>query len=401
MKGSVLLKKESKEFCERLCTKGQEEPSLFPCYPASRLEDVIERAHELNEARLQRDIMPWVVPSAENLHFSGAIDRDYIGEEIDTEWGRCETMGSSRPKPDFTAGLKRIAFSAAEDNKLNNYGTAQRPYLFTPDLTFPFLMCEAKTGRVGLDNADTQNIHSASIAARAILSLYISTFGRDHKKTQDLLGRVLVFTVSHNNRVVNVYGHYAVSNGTEGEESFTYFRHDIAMFSLTMYEGKERFKAYNFVKQLYDEFAPLHLQRIREAVRAMPEPAVRTGLSFAASDITLEEGNSQQGSADASQTDEAFKAPIEPARAIQSRELATLRVQLDTLLQQMHQQETESKRREEVLQRKRDEALEQQREESRRREEEGRRREEEGRRREEALGHRLDEMMKIVTKSTT
>ena len=151
MKGSVLLKKESKQFCERLCTTEQAKPAFFPCYPASKLDAVIERKHEVNEARLQRDIMPWVVPSADNLHLSGAIDRDYIGEEVDTEWIRCEIMGSSRPKPDFTAGLKRCAFSPAEDNKLNNYATAQRPSLFTPDLTFPLPMCEAKTGRAGLD----------------------------------------------------------------------------------------------------------------------------------------------------------------------------------------------------------------------------------------------------------
>lgn len=281
----------------------------------------------------------------------------------------------------------------------------------------------SKNGQVGLDNADRQKIHSASIVARSILSLYSSTFGRDHNNTQGLLGRVLVFTVSHNNRVVNVHGHYAVSNGTDGGESFTYFCHEIAMFSLTMYEGKERFKAYNFVKQLYDEFAPMHLQRIREAVRAMPESSVRTGLSFLASDTTLEERDSQQDGAGASQEDEAFKAPSEPASAVLGRELESVRAQLDSLLEQINQRKEESRRREEALERKRDDAVEQQIEESRRREEalqrkreeEGRRREEaldqekeestmreeESRRREEALERRLDEMMKVVTISAT
>lgn len=380
MKASLLLKGESKKACAELL-EGQQKPSLYPCYPASELEVVLDRVHELNEARLQRDVMPWVVPSAENLHFSGVIDRTYIGEEVDTEWTRCETMGSSRPKPDFAAGLKRSAFSADEDSKLQNYSTAHRPYLFTADLTFPFLICEAKTGRVGLDSADTQNIHSASIATRAILNLYASVFGLDHESTKDLFGRILVFTVSHNNRVVNLYGHYAVPNSTNGTDAFTYFRHDIAMFSLTLYEGKERFNAYAFVTKLYEQFAPQHLERIRKAAQSMPKPSTRTGLSFAASDITLSEEGSQPDSGAVSRGDEAFKVPREPASASQSRELANVKLQLDRMLQQMEQQREDSRRREEALQ------------------EAGKEREEASKEREKALERRLDQMMEVVARS--
>ncbi|KAK6442241.1 hypothetical protein LTR95_001516 [Oleoguttula sp. CCFEE 5521] len=190
--------------------------------------------------------MPWVVPSAENLSFSGVDGLEGIGEEMNAEWVRCQPLGLSRPKPDFAAGLRRSAFTTEELRKLENYGTVQKPFYFTPDLCFPFLTCEAKTGRIGLDQADTQNIHSASIATKAILSLYMATFGRRHMKTQNLLGRILVFTVSHNNRIVNLFGHYAVASGNgssfDGDEmadQFQYFRHDIAMFSLSMYEEEK------------------------------------------------------------------------------------------------------------------------------------------------------------------
>ncbi|KAK4552393.1 hypothetical protein LTR86_010407 [Recurvomyces mirabilis] len=167
MKASVLLQKDSKKLCNGLLEE-QRGPTLFPCYPASKLEDLLERVHELNKARLRRDVMPWVVLSAENLHFSSVIDREYVADEVDTEWIQYETMGLSRPKPDTTAGLKRSACSGEDEATLQNYSSAQRPYLFTPDLAFPFLMCEAKTGKIGLDNADTQNIHRASIAIGAI-----------------------------------------------------------------------------------------------------------------------------------------------------------------------------------------------------------------------------------------
>ncbi|OQN95281.1 hypothetical protein B0A48_18752 [Cryoendolithus antarcticus] len=360
MKSSILLRAESKQLCSKLL-EGNCEPTEFPCYPVEKIDDVLDRIHNLNESRLQRDVTPWVVPSAENLLFSGTAGLEGVGEEINAEWVRCQPMGLSRPKPDFAAGLRRSAFRREELEKLENYGTPQTPFYFTHDLCFPFLICEAKTGRIGIDQADTQNVHSASIATKAIISLYASTFGSQHEKTKDLLGRILVFTVSHNNRIVNLYGHYAVastngsaSNGDEDGGHFQYFRYDIAMFSLSMYEGRERFKAYNFVRNLYRCFAPQHLQRIREAVGSMQEPVPRTGLSFAASDIILDEDNSQHGSeVTGSQENDGFKTPIEPASVSQKREMAKMRGQLDKLLQQLEQQRIESR-----------EQLEQQRNES-------------------------------------
>ncbi|OQN95145.1 hypothetical protein B0A48_18858 [Cryoendolithus antarcticus] len=164
------------------------------------------------------DVTPWVVPSAENLFFSGVPGLDGIGGEINAEWVRCEPMGLSRPKPDFTVGLRRSAFRNEELEKLENYGTPQNPFYFTPDLSFPFLICEAKIGRIGIDQADTENIHSASIATKAIVSLYVAAFGREHEKTKALLGRVFVFTVSHNNRIVNLNGHYAVAGMNSSDD---------------------------------------------------------------------------------------------------------------------------------------------------------------------------------------
>ncbi|KAK1811758.1 hypothetical protein LTR12_013855, partial [Friedmanniomyces endolithicus] len=185
MRTSGLLQSASKKLCNDLLA-GEHSLDQHPCYPIERTDDVLERIHGLNEARLQRDVTPWVVPSAENLFFSGQQQLDYIGEEIQAEWIRCEPMGVSRPKPDFTVGLRRTAFQDDELRKLENYATPQGPFYFTPDLCFPFLMCEAKTGRIGIDQADTQNIHSASIAVRAIFKLYYAAYGADHDRTKAL-----------------------------------------------------------------------------------------------------------------------------------------------------------------------------------------------------------------------
>lgn len=81
MKSSTGLQKSSKDLC-RSFLQGDLIPGQLPCYPLEQLPNVLERIAGLNEDRLQRDITPWVVPSAENLHFSGRIELDYLGEEL-------------------------------------------------------------------------------------------------------------------------------------------------------------------------------------------------------------------------------------------------------------------------------------------------------------------------------
>ncbi|TKA72809.1 hypothetical protein B0A55_09527 [Friedmanniomyces simplex] len=319
MKTSALLQRASKQLCNDLLA-GDRSPDQHPWYPVERTNEVLERLHVLNEARLQRDVTPWLVPSAEHLYFSGCAELGYIGEEIQAEWKRCEPMGGSRPKPDFVVGLQRSAFEDEELCKLENYATPQRPFLFTPNLSFPFLVCEAKTGQIGIDQADSQNIHSASIAVRAVLRLYSAAYGRDHEKTQGLLGRILVFSVSHNNRLVNLYGHYAVaSNSKDGKDGTTegleYFRYDIAMFSLTMYDGRDRYKAYNFIRNVYDDFALEHLRRIQDAV---------------AGTVLCDD-------------DSGFKTPGEPASVSLRQENRKIREQMDKLLLQLQEQRKESR----------------------------------------------------------
>ncbi|KAK0950109.1 hypothetical protein LTS01_025671, partial [Friedmanniomyces endolithicus] len=85
MKTSGLLQSASKKLCNDLLA-GEHSLDQHPCYPIERTDDVLERIHGLNEARLQRDVTPWVVPSAENLFFSGHKQLDYMGEEIQAEW---------------------------------------------------------------------------------------------------------------------------------------------------------------------------------------------------------------------------------------------------------------------------------------------------------------------------
>ena len=284
MKASALIQKSSKDLCRKFMA-GDRTPSQYPCYPPEQVSNVLERIQGLNEARLRRDITPWVVPSAENLRFNGQAISNDIGEEIQEKWTRCATMGSTRPKPDYTAGFLKTAFTKDEIEKLQNYASIERPFLFTSTLCYPFLICEAKTGQFGMDNADQQNIHSASIAVKAIIDLYKAAFGNTNPdRVNELYGQVLAFSVSHNDRMVNIYGHYAaLSDDSSGMLRF--YRYDIAAIGLTVNDGADRFKAYNFVLNVYEQFAPKFREMIKAAVACLSLPAERTGPSFAASEL--------------------------------------------------------------------------------------------------------------------
>ena len=148
MEASVLMKEMSEDLCIEFLD-GNREPVSYPFFPATRILDVLARVEIANEGRIQRDVLPCVVPSVENLRFCGVLGLESFVEELSAPWIRCATMGSTVPKPDYVAGLSQQAFSSNELERLRNYATLTTPFLFTPNLCFPFLICEAKDGDVG------------------------------------------------------------------------------------------------------------------------------------------------------------------------------------------------------------------------------------------------------------
>ena len=327
MKTSALTQRSSKELCKSYL-QGDRVPKWWPSYPPEKIPAILDRIDGLNEGRIQRDIMPLVVPSAENLFYCDEPIEDWIGDDVHTEWTRSATMGSTRPKPDYTAGLLRKAFTKDENDKLRNYASPLRPFLFTAELSFPFLICEAKSGEEGLNKAHRQNIHSASIAVRAIIELYREAFREsDPNRVSKLYGQILVFTISHNHNMVHLHGHYAViSEDFPGKLEF--YRYEIALFSLTLDEGRDRFRTYNFVQNVYEKFAPEHRKRIKDAVAHLKTPGERTGISFSASSLALEESDSQANSQDTTQEEGVFQVPGEPASAAQKKQQNRIQAQM-------------------------------------------------------------------------
>jgi hypothetical protein len=274
MEGPDLIHNESRNLFQSFLTSDHT-PSKGLGYPVECIPEILRLHHLLGstKARVQKDITPWVVPSAQDLFFRRETTLDYIDEAIQEEWGNCETMGSSRPQPDYVVGLSpNKAFTDDEIQRLKTSASSATLFFFTRQLCFPFLICEVRAREQGLEEADQQNIHSGSIAVRAIIGLYQAAFGAQYPdRVNKLYGQVLAFTISHDDRRAKLYGHYAVvSDCPDGMPEFR--RHHIGTYSFTRNDGAERFTAYKFVLNIYDQFAPLHLKRIKDAAASLPWP---------------------------------------------------------------------------------------------------------------------------------
>ena len=65
---------------------------------------------------------------------------------------------------------------------------------------------------------------------------------------------------------MRIYGHYPI---IEGKDT-TYYRHPIHTFDFTALDGKEKWTAYKFTKNVYDTWMPKHLDRIRSVIDDLP-----------------------------------------------------------------------------------------------------------------------------------
>jgi hypothetical protein len=264
-KSELDIADESKKLCRTLLETAQKLPkdSLFR---DDIFDTTCQRVEDRNEARVLRDINPLIVPSAEVLATYGAKHLDCLIESTNEGWNNSIPLTTTRPQPDYSVGFKREAFTDEQLMSLSPFigdfiSGDQSFFMGTYYMYFPFLTCEVKCGAAALDTADRQNAHSNTLAARAIVELF-----RLVKREKALNRQILAFSVSHDHCSVRIYGCYPVISGKDTR----YYRHPIHKFDFTALDGKDKWLAYTFTKNLYDIWMPAHLERIRSAVDALP-----------------------------------------------------------------------------------------------------------------------------------
>jgi hypothetical protein len=251
-----------------------------------------------NEARVIQDITRLIVPSAETLVTFGSKPLDILVESVNEGWDNSIALTKPRPQPDYAVGFKRTAFTEDQFKKIQPFigGFSEISFFMgTYYMYFPFLTCEVKCGAAALEVADRQNAHSATLEVRGVVELF-----RLVKREKELQREILAFSISHDNRMVRIYGHYPVIDGPKT----TFYRHPIKEFSFTSEDGKEKWTAYKFTRNVYDIWMPMHFKRICSVIDELPPDinfevselpsSEASGLSQALEDQSL----SQQSNAD-------------------------------------------------------------------------------------------------------
>ena len=268
-KGSYMKKSDlgitngSKDLYLRLLGSEQAVPvdSLFR---DDLFEETCRKIEDRNEARVIQDIARLIVPSAETLATYGDTKVKYLIEGVNETWTNNIAVEGPLPKPDYSVGFRRSAFSDEQLRKLDKLvGSVFESSFFvaTFRMYFPFFTCEVKCGAAALDIADRQNAHSMTVAVRALVELF-----RSVKREKELDREILAFSISHDHSVVRIYGHYPVIGG----QTTTFYRHPIYEFSFTTQDGKEKWTAFKFAKNVYHHHSRKLHELICSAINDLP-----------------------------------------------------------------------------------------------------------------------------------
>ena len=278
----------SRDFCKMLLDNKQSVPQ-DTLFRDDLFYETCESVKGRNEAMIVRDITPLICPSAQVLRIRGASHLNSLFETVNEVWRSMAQYEGSLPQPDYSVGFGRRAFTQEQLDKLRPLvgtpGSNLTTYLMaTMEMYFPYLTCEVKRGASSLDIADRQNAQNMSIALRALVILF-----RLAKRESELDREILTFSISHDDKAVLIYGHYPV---IEGDQT-NFYRHQIHAFNFMALDGRDKWTAYTFVKNVYDYHSPKLHRMICSAIDDLSTDFSR-GSSQSASVLGVTPHSSQQ-----------------------------------------------------------------------------------------------------------
>lgn len=330
---------ESRKLCSSLLAEDQPIPKDTRFDPEV-FEQSCANTQTKNEARVIKEIGLLITPSVEDLAL-WEVKYRYMIESFNEAWTSAVPFEGTRPQPDYSVGLRRSTFTQDQLAKLGwqfglkTYSTA------TLDILFPFFTAEVKCGTTALTTADRQNAHSATVAVKGIVELY-----RTVRRENELHRNILAFSLSHDQQGVRIYGHYP----TIESKMVRYHRHVVKIFDIVSEDGKDRWTAYRFVRNIYKSFAPDHRKRIMSAVDQLPDPTALT-VTPSTRRSNMSTSDNVIASIPPYMDTDGFMIPSVPASVVAAqapvgdvRELfEQMRKQNEQLQQQMREQREDSK----------------------------------------------------------
>ena len=257
-----------KDFCVQMLQDEQELPKNTLFEVNTTFQRLLARLNVENETMVFRDLTPLIAPAAELLYLHGAEHLSILYGHANMGWDRSIPLVASPPQPDYCVGLDMSAFTSVQWKQMRALirGVERNPLMATWKMWFPFFMCEATASHENFVIADRQNMCSGSVAVNALVTLYRAA-GRE----KELHRKLVAFSISHDTEIFKIYGHFASFEETEP----LFYRYPIKRAFIT--ERQERWTAYRFTRNLYDVFAPLHLERITSVLDSLPENATIWG----------------------------------------------------------------------------------------------------------------------------
>ncbi|KAK1045246.1 hypothetical protein LTR74_018188 [Friedmanniomyces endolithicus] len=358
----ALITQGDEELCTKILGSRSELPDEWAFYEDNFLT-ILKMALYKNEARV------------------GHPGLEHIAEGVDAHWTKCTSLCGPKSKPDVSQGVSRTAFTHEECEKLTSNETCA-----CETMMFPFYICEAKCFDRSIEESELQALHDASVACSTVIKLYQKVLA-----AAELHRRILVFSVSYNQRVVKIFGHFAMIEG----DNITYHRHPLFETNLVD-DASNRTTPYQIALSIWKHFFPVHLARIRDALgrqssRAMESFTAQLGLEEDSASGASTPSSSQEDDPSATrlqeenvrlltvmlkQQDEArqqavlFERKIEQTERQTERLLAQIQRQSEQYREQMEQQKEEARQRLEQQKEEGRQRLEQQKEETRKEREE-------------------------------
>lgn len=258
------LVQERKNLLQELTQKRDDGPSSGP-FRSTAVNSLLDRLHGENKADIIRELHPIICPTAgyfRDISEDQTLWEQYslLRHECSERWMNYQSPlpGLPVPRPDYYVGFSWTAFSKDQRDKLDAIADDKISFKPTSAMYFPFLTCEALSSYESLSKAENRNCYSMLIAVRSMVEVF-----RKAKTENAYSGCIMAFSLSHDHAMAYIHAHYPIIDG----ERTTIYRQNV--YKLLLNDMDYPAQLWDFVRNLYEIWAPRLFSRLNEAIDAI------------------------------------------------------------------------------------------------------------------------------------
>ena len=221
---------------------------------------ICQKIEDKNKIQVMLDIIWLIVSSMKILITYDVSDLECLIKTNNEDWNNSISFYSSYLQSDYSVKFKWSAFMNNQLEKLKSFINNWNYIFFLMIMNimhFLFLTCEMKCDEMMLEIVNRQNAHNMTLVMRDVVKLF-----RLVKHEQELHQKILAFSILYDHCSVRIYDHYSVIN----EKNTIFYCYLIHEFSFMILNDKEKWTAYKFIRNIYNNFMSMYLKRICWAI---------------------------------------------------------------------------------------------------------------------------------------